>query len=81
MLGCPREEGRKGALCESGERVNEEEVYSRGRRELTGAMSGGGAMERTSGHTHAHAQGSRHRASQRRAKLDPNCRVTCPLYV
>lgn len=41
MLGGHREEGRKGAVCESGERVNGEDAYSRGRRELMGTMRGG----------------------------------------
>lgn len=66
--GCLREEGRKGVVCESGERVNGEEVYSRGRRDLMRTISGGETMGQTFGHTHGGegAGGSRHHFSQPR---------------
>lgn len=50
--GCLREEGRKGVVCESGERVNEEEAYSWGRRELMRTISGRETMGQTFAHTH-----------------------------
>lgn len=47
-----REEGRKGWVCESGERINGEEAYSWGRRELMRTISGGETMGQTFGYTH-----------------------------